>query len=924
MQQQLLQSPSIQLFLNSRPTTRIKDLPSRRAKHMLWSSKQSSQPSVSTDTKQSSPPDPPIMNELNEQTNLLIQCLHQENSNDRDVISSQPIEILKHMMSLYSNWSTTERPTPQIKFKVSATMDKAFRLVTNEAFSTPYQLSWVNLGVEALQLQLYAGDFYSSLNMNGKSTINGKSSIRLITLQPPYNAIPKGTWLKALRALTSKEISSSRSSNRSVKALSPKDASQWTAPSNAAFRILQRLVEGKGVRTFQNNKKRSQEHLSLDERDFNMVLQSYAQCLNPSSSSSSAQKNQHAHNTMYKMHSVIALQERTERAPPLSPVAYSILLKAYGQYKDIKNVEMSIMHAQRNGVVPDIVMANTVVDAYVNCGLLDRAQSVVRSMTRKNGRIVGGAEPTGEGDGFWPLLRPNSRTYNTLLKGMAEEGDVRSAMKLSKVVQTKGLWDDITTNTLVKAAVAGNEFHMAETILSNHTSSETSRRRKVDHPNVEAYTELLDGYAKDGQLENALRVMQLMDKRGVTPNEYTYTCMVGALARNNKVRQARKMINYAASTPSTRGGRRGVVLTPTYNAFISGLLSSESTGQSSHAANIVEVLGVLQEMQDSNIDPNVVTVALVVDGLGRCTPPRSKEARELVQHLEFKSRMKRTNGDYYSMDDREISKGVSVSNKKIATALIRAYGHSYDVDSAIEVFNGIPSPDVVALNAILDACCRCDQLKLAAELFKKHASFKLWNEQQEALANTPGKPRDENKLMSIKPDVVTYTTLISAILQLNSRAATRRASSLYNEMKQKWYIFPDTILIDAVLGAMLSGGPIGFEEDDVKFTLTVLRDGARLDWEAGQYEKRKLAVRSILVGCSSEIWKKDEFAFGLVSEKEPDDPLFMKKGWNKMDSGFRLWGGGNDLQQVEGDSSSVDSFLASKGWNDIDSGFRLL
>ena len=117
------------------------------------------------------------------------------------------------------------------------------------------------------------------------------------------------------------------------------------------------------------------------------------------------------------------------------------------------------------------------------------------------------------------------------------------------------------------------------------------------------------------------------------------------------------------------------------------------------------------------------------------------------------------------------------------------------------------------------------------------------------------------------------------------------------------------------------------EDDDVKFILTVLRDGARLEWQVGQYENRKRAVRGILMSCSSKIWKKDEFAFDLVGEKEPEDPLFAKKGWNKIDSGFQLWGGGNAQQTEEGDgdsSSSVDSFLASKGWNDIDSGFRLL
>ena len=132
---------------------------------------------------------------------------------------------------------------------------------------------------------------------------------------------------------------------------------------------------------------------------------------------------------------------------------------------------------------------------------------------------------------------------------------------------------------------------------------------------------------------------------------------------------------------------------------------------------------------------------------------------------------------------------------------------------------------------------------------------------------------------------------------------------------------------------MISGGPIGFEEEDVKFTLQVLRDGSRLEegWDRKQYEKRKKAVRGILVGCSSEIWKNDEYAFGLVSEEQPEDALFRKKGWNKIDSGFRLWGGNyggeygdDDDSMQQGDTSSVDSFLASKGWNDIDSGFRLV
>jgi pentatricopeptide repeat protein len=199
-------------------------------------------------------------------------------------------------------------------------------------------------------------------------------------------------------------------------------------------------------------------------------------------------------------------------------------------------------------------------------------------------------------------------------------------------------------------------------------------------------------------------------------------------------------------------------------------------------------------MLGSKIHPNVVTAALVVDGLGRCNPPRCKEARELVEHLELQSRV-RQNGNYDQNLRHHVSGGIALSNNKIATALIQSYGRANDLESAIESFTQMATPDVVALNALLDACCRSDQLKLALDLFKKHACLDQSNA-QESNANTLGYLGGENPHKSIKPDVVTYTTLISALLQLKSRAATKRATSLYSEMKQRWWIYPDTILVD--------------------------------------------------------------------------------------------------------------------------------
>jgi len=125
---------------------------------------------------------------------------------------------------------------------------------------------------------------------------------------------------------------------------------------------------------------------------------------------------------------------------------------------------------------------------------------------------------------------------------------------------------------------------------------------------------------------------------------------------------------------------------------------------------------------------------------------------------------------------------------------------------------------------------------------------------------------------------------------------------------------------------MLRVGSTGLEENDmdnIRFVRAVLRD-AKLLWSSREYNKRVTAFNSVFIGTYSEKWKESE-----VSMDAEGDPLFKKKKWNKIDSGFRLWGKGQQDSNEESDkdeeiSLTVDDFLAVKKWNDFDSGFRII
>jgi pentatricopeptide repeat protein len=709
------------------------------------------------------------------------------------------LENIRSMISL------AEASSSANKLLVSECVEETVRTLTKNAFAQPHRgksaRRRINKGLEAIQLQLHGA------------------------LAQPYDTVPRDTLMVALRALSG-IISSDQGGDM------PDD---YCHP-DAAFRILQRLLTGVGVRQFPGDKTQRRHTPRLSHQDFHMVLNAVSNV-----------------GRMDVAHKVVAMQERHGKV--LTPVTYSILLKGYGRLRDLENVEMILSHAQSSGVLPDTVMLNSIVDAYVNCQQLPKAQQVFSNMTA-----------------------PNLRTYNTLLKGHAKHGVLQNAISLSNDMKAKGLWDHVTTNTLVSAAVMARDFSFAETLLASTASTSISIQQHYGHPHVEAYTELLDGYAKAGQLEKALGVLGVMRQRGVDPNAYTYTCIIGALARAKQVQSAIQTLE-----------------------LISGLVSSSHDLQNQDAYDykthvvvkdndmldegVDQSIALLKDMMQAGVRPNVVTIALLIEALGRCG--RMDEAETLVAKFVDK-------------------KLIPPDNEKVKTAMIRAFGSAGDLKAALQAFREIRKPDVVAINAFMDAACRCGNDKFAFDTFDHFFG---------------------NTTCGVGPDVISYSVLVNSLLKKNTVIAMSRAQKLYKQMRQS-NIMPDTAMVDIILTAMIRGGRMGLQKKDIQFILALLSDAEGLKWLPGQFQRRKQAVRAVMIG-RSEVWKENEGIYGMGPEVE--DELFKRKGWNKVDSGFRLWGGGKDDPSIrgvpstnkDGAPSSVDEFLAAKGWNDVDSGFRI-
>lgn len=630
-----------------------------------------------------------------------------------------------------------------------------FRLVTQRAFSSS---SWnlVQLGLLAMERQ---------------SKVTG---------------IPQSVCIQALKALN---VLMRRRNNKSNTSTNGNDDVRHKQAS-AAFRVLQRMCTGVGLQSnssdvrdfhqvYHTNREpdrnlilTNRPKMDLDERDFSMVLNGFVNIAD-----------------MTMAHRVVGLQMRTDHAPALSPVIYSILIKGYGSLRQTDSVDKVLDQAQKNRVEPDIVMYNSLIDAYINCDHVPKAHAVFQDLTTPKSKPKpkqhhNALEEQEDQEIVTPA--PNLRTYNTMLKGFVKAENLEMALSLSRDMERVKLWDAVTTNTLVGVAVATKHFDTAESILEKYTVSPDSvstslsrnknnRRRQSKqnrwHPNVEAYTELIGGYAKNGKLKKALETFKAMRVRGVNPNEYTYTSIIGALAKAQKTKQAKKLLMHMTEVDNIRPS---VV---TYNAFIAGMLMSdkfevignavehERTGSFDdelHLAfndSIDDALEILEGMLSAGVSPNAITISTLVDSLGRNKPSRIDEAKALVDRMH-------------------VARFVSKSNARVSTNLIRACARSSDLEGSLTAYRGIRKPDVIAFNALLNAFCENNRVKMAIEILN---------------ANLKKKKKGD----CITPDVATYTILISSMLQIGSTASSNGAYSLYKEMRAEWDIIPDTGLIDS-------------------------------------------------------------------------------------------------------------------------------
>lgn len=130
-------------------------------------------------------------------------------------------------------------------------------------------------------------------------------------------------------------------------------------------------------------------------------------------------------------------------------------------------------------------------------------------------------------------------------------------------------------------------------------------------PDVVAYTALIDGHFKTGNVKEAYRLSKDLLEAGLTPNVFTLSCLVDGLCKNGKTSDAINLFSEITKVDSNTDVTKnmdGYFCSPnyvTYTALIQGL---------SVDSRIFEAIKFFLDMRVSGLRPDAFTYIVMLKG----------------------------------------------------------------------------------------------------------------------------------------------------------------------------------------------------------------------------------------------------------------------------------------------------------------------
>ncbi|XP_077251110.1 pentatricopeptide repeat-containing protein DOT4, chloroplastic-like [Tasmannia lanceolata] len=475
----------------------------------------------------------------------------------------------------------------------------------------------------------------------------------------------------------------------------------------------------------------------------------------------------------------------------------SCVLKCFGALRSVRDGEMIHGYVLKLGFDSYITVGNALIALYFKCKKIEFACKVFDEMPERdaiswNTMISGYVSNCLAEEGLqifsemWSSgIDLDLATMVSILPACAEMGDLRLGKVIHGYAIKVGFDKEMTfSNSLLDMYSKCSNLDDGVQIFG-----------KMNKRSVVSWTSMISGYARDGQLDEAIRLFHEMETEGIKPDVFAVTGILHACTSNGSLENGKEIHNYV-----TRNGLESNLfvanaLVDMYakcgsmmeaksifdNMVVRDIVSWNSIiGGNSKNCQPSEALGLFSEMQ-LEIKPNSVTMACI---LPACASLSALErGREIHGHIL-------RNGfflDGYvanALVDMYVKCGALVLARFLFdrmpvkdliswTVMIAGYGMHGRGRDAIEVFKKMRNmgiePDEVSFVAVLYACSHSGLLDEGWRFFNIMRNDCKINPKLEhyacmvdllSRAGRLSKAYQFIKLMPIKPDSTVWGALL--------------------------------------------------------------------------------------------------------------------------------------------------------------------
>ncbi|XP_034709259.1 pentatricopeptide repeat-containing protein At4g01030, mitochondrial [Vitis riparia] len=412
------------------------------------------------------------------------------------------------------------------------------------------------------------------------------------------------------------------------------------------------------------------------------------------------------------------------------------VLQACGKMGALNAAKQIHGYVFRFGLDSDVSLCNPLISMYSKNGKLELARRVFDSMENRNtsswNSMISSYAALGFLNDAWSLfyelessdMKPDIVTWNCLLSGHFLHGYKEEVLNILQRMQGEGFKPNSSSMTSVLQAISelgflnmGKETHgyvlrngfdcdvyvgtsLVDMYVKNH--SLTSAQAVFDNMknrNIFAWNSLVSGYSFKGMFEDALRLLNQMEKEGIKPDLVTWNGMISGYAMWGCGKEALAVLHQTKS----------LGLTPnvvSWTALISG---------SSQAGNNRDSLKFFAQMQQEGVMPNSASITCL---LRACASLSLLQKGKEIHCLSIRNGF--------------------IEDVFVATALIDMYSKSSSLKNAHKVFRRIQNKTLASWNCMIMGFAIFGLGKEAISVF---------NEMQKA---------------GVGPDAITFTALLSA------------------------------------------------------------------------------------------------------------------------------------------------------------------